>query len=51
MEDKQKGLQIYGDTTVLRKCQADKRFAYVVTLARRSLRRCRLANPIDPEQE
>jgi hypothetical protein len=29
LENKQKERQIYGDTTVLKKCQADKRFAYV----------------------
>jgi len=34
LEDKQKAQQIYGDTMVLRKCQADKKFAYVVALAR-----------------
>jgi hypothetical protein len=34
LENKQVGRQIYGDNAVLRKCQGDKKFPYVVALAR-----------------
>ena len=34
LKDNEKARQIYGDPTVLKKCRADKKFAYVVALAR-----------------
>jgi len=34
MEEKNQLRQIYGDAKVLKKCQSDKKFAYVVALAR-----------------
>jgi hypothetical protein len=34
LKGKEKARQIYGGPTVLKKCVADKKFAYVVALAR-----------------
>ncbi len=33
LKDNEKARQIYGDPMVLKKCRADKKFAYVVALA------------------